>query len=500
MSASRIRALGLALALVVLSGCGDPILWARWRAERRFWQAQREVDRILVSPRIAAPQDFRRAEQAFRAIVVEFPASRWGRPGASRMEVDVGEISARSALALARLAELQSRGDEAVAGYAAVERDWGLLPELVLEAAVLRAAALERMGRGDEALAGWESISRRFEIVEPARATVRMPVVDAGLRVAEAFAARGRTAARDSTLRAEETRYRAALAPLPDGPEATRLLDAIAEARGLRGDFDGALGAARDALFHAGAHADSALARRVLAIGERLFQAGRWDSARAYARWDQTGFQGRLRLPALDLEARAWKNAGRSDSALAVYDRILEEYSGRPEADAEARFQRAVLLEAMNEWALARTEFSALCAAHPSHPRSLESWALVVRHHERAGEHELARIEADHALAAIDQWIAMQHDESERSRAREARVAVQLEAGRNREAIVELRALWNAVGLSPASARLGERAAEAAEKLRDAALARNLWQILSQRAPDAEVRRRAAAALVGGHS
>ena len=190
MNAARVRVVALALALATLCGCGDPILWARWRAERDFWKAQRKVDRILVSPRNAGPQDFRRAEQAFRSIGIEFPASRWGRSGASRMETDVAEISARSALALARLAELQSRGEEAVAGYAAVERDWGLLPELVLEAAVLRAAALERQRRADEALQVWGSISRRFEIVDASQGTVRGPVVDAGLRVAEALAAR----------------------------------------------------------------------------------------------------------------------------------------------------------------------------------------------------------------------------------------------------------------------------------------------------------------------
>ena len=412
------------------------------------------------------------------------------------METDVGEISARAALAAARLAELQARGEEAVAGYEKVEREWGALPELVLEAAVLRASALEVLSRDDEAHGVWESVSRRFEILDSAHATVRAPVVSAGLRVAEGWNERRRIPVRDSTLRSEEKRYRQALERVPDGPAATGLLDAIAEARSMRGDLDGALGAAREALFRIGPDADSAKARRVQAIAERLFEAGRWDSARAYARWNQTAFHRLLRLPALELEARAWTRARRPDSALATYDRILDEYGSRPDADAEARFQRALLLEAIDQWTLARSEFSALYAAHPSHPRALESWAQVVAHHRRAGEMELARIEADHALAAIDQWIDIQHDESERGRAREARIRVQLEAGNTREAITDLQTLWNAVGLTPASARLGERAAEAADReLRDAALARNLWQILSGRAPDMGLRRRAAKAL-----
>jgi len=44
---SRVRA-GVAVVAVVLAaaGCGDPLLWARYRAEHDFWRARRLIERI----------------------------------------------------------------------------------------------------------------------------------------------------------------------------------------------------------------------------------------------------------------------------------------------------------------------------------------------------------------------------------------------------------------------------------------------------------------------
>ena len=92
--------LGAAAAvLVLLAGCGDSELWERWRAERAFWHAQREVERILVRPQVAKPSDFVRAEAGFRSIVRDFPASRWARAGATGTSAESRWPPARNARA-----------------------------------------------------------------------------------------------------------------------------------------------------------------------------------------------------------------------------------------------------------------------------------------------------------------------------------------------------------------------------------------------------------------
>jgi len=490
------RGLLPALALLLLvTGCGDPVLWARWRAERALWHAQREANRTMIRPRAVSPQDYARAEAAFRAIVAEFPAERWARRDATAMELDVAEVSGRAALALARLAELQSRGDEAVAGYARVESDWAALVDLALEAAVLRAEALERLARPAEAANAWERVLRDHPAFEAHGGGPRRAHLEALRRLAAGLASAGRSAGRDSLLAEAEQRF-AGAAARTSGRATVELLDGVAECRFLRGDLDGSVAIERQVLASKLPIDDTERARRRLALGERLLAAGRADSALACALQVGREAFGDPRLAAYDLEARAQVAAGRPNAALEAYGRILSDFPRQPSAGAEARFARGRLLESLDRWTLARTEYSALCAAHPSHPRALEAWLRVVRHHRAEGEAELARIETEHALGSIDQLVAMQHDPVERGRMVEGRAAILLAGGRTADAIRELQGLWSSLGLSAEGARLGAAAAEAAEReLGDRALALRLWQILARSSPDAELRRRAAAEI-----
>jgi len=484
-----------AIALLLLSGCGNQLLWERWCAERASWHAQREVDRILVRPQVAKPSDFARAEGGFRRIMDEFPAARWGRPGTSGMAAEIGRIAAGSAVALARLAELQNRTAEAMTGYRRVETDWAVYPDVALEAAVLAAGALTRV-EDPGASGAWEHVARSFPADDPASGEPRAAWLQAVRQLTDELDAAGRIPARDSLLRAEESTAERWLAAHPGHPAAPDWIDAIAESRARRGDTEGALAATRRALAGDDHLVRSERVRRILDLGERSLAIDRPDSALTYARWVDREFDGIDRLHGLDLEARAFRARGDRDSALGAYDRIVTDYPRRESEVAEARFQRAVLLEQLGRWPLARAEYGALYAASPTTPRALESWQRVILHDRAAHEEELARIETEHALAAFDQLIAMQHDESERARVREARIAVLFAAGRTREGIRDLQDLWAAVGVTESGGLLGETAAREAETgLHDPALARSLWQILARSSPDRGLRGRATAAL-----
>jgi tetratricopeptide (TPR) repeat protein len=368
------------------------------------------------------------------------------------------------------------------------------LSGITLEAEVRRAQILERTGDEAGALSAWERVARGYEPVDGAAGEVRVEVLEATGRLARGWEAAGAEARRDSMLEAEVVRLEAAAEKQHGRGGAAGLLDAVGEVQEMRGDLDAARNAWRRAL--AEPAPDSARARRVLEMGERWLRAERPDSAMAWARWPLGQFFGDARRDALDLQARAWRAVGLPDSALAVYDRILAEFNRDPDATAEARFQRALVLEERDRWMQARAEFSALCASQPTHPRALEAWVRVVTHLEHAGERDMANLEARHALDAMDGLLATQHDEAVRRRVGETRAAVMLAQGKPREAIEALRTVWNVSGLSLEGSALGARVAAAASaELHDEALARSLWQILAERAPDPEIRRQARAQL-----
>ncbi|HZJ69941.1 MAG TPA: tetratricopeptide repeat protein, partial [Planctomycetota bacterium] len=379
---------------------------------------------------------------------------------------------------------VQSGLPKALADYERAEREWAVFPDLAREAAVRRASALARAG-GAVAPGAWEHVARMYAAIDPRSGAPQADHLQAVRQLADALEGRGGIAARDSLLVAEEGIAERWLAAHPGDPAGPAWVDVVTDARARRGDARGALASARRVFapeFHI---VRSEREDRVIDLGERCLQFGRADSALAYARWAVGEFDGPDRLRGLDLEARAFRAAGRRDSALDVYERIVNDYPRRLDVVVEARFQRAVLLEEAGRWPLARAEYSALCAAAPTNPRALESWQRVVRHHRDAGEEDLARIETNHALTALDELIATQNDEGERTRTREARVAVLFSAGRTREAIRELQDVWATGGLTEAGAGLGEVAAREAETaLHDPALARSLWQILARSSPD----------------
>ncbi|HTO90229.1 MAG TPA: tetratricopeptide repeat protein [Candidatus Sulfotelmatobacter sp.] len=486
------RLMGAALLAVLLAGCGHQLLWERWQAERAFWQADREVARIFVNPRVARPEDYRRAESAFARIARIFPAEAWVARR-EPMAREIAEISGRATLALARLAELQGRSAEALSGYRRVIEEWPDYDRLRLDALEHLGDALESNGDGEGAMRAWERMAREFAPLDSARDEVRPAVLEAPLALAVIWEQRGDRARRDSTLVAAELRLESSMRRVSGSSASVALLDAIARGRELRGDVGGALDAWRETLSAGGA--DTARASRIIQLGERELEAGRADSARVYARWGAE-FDGPPRLRALELLARSFERGGEPDSALDVYAGIVSEFPHNDEATAGARYQRALILERLDRWAQARSEFGALCAAQPTHPLALEAWTRVVEHYRKLGESELARIEADHGLAALDLLISTQHDDAVRLRCFEARASVQLADDRVRDAAETLRGLWAAAPVTVAGARLGAEAARrAGADLHDAALAGGLWQILAERSPDPDIRREAGRAL-----
>ena len=188
----------LGLALLV-AGCGDGRLWARWRAERGAWHAQRAVERIEINPLLAGAADWAQADAACRWVTTSFPAEAWSvraRAGDS-MAFDVLEASGRAALLRARLEELQERREAALAGYDGARHDYEAVPAISLGAAVARAALLAGSGRAAEAEAAWSAIARDYPVADPRTGTIFDAVLDAPLLVARERRARGDVAGAD---------------------------------------------------------------------------------------------------------------------------------------------------------------------------------------------------------------------------------------------------------------------------------------------------------------
>lgn len=491
------RWIGLSACLLALAGCDSSDLWARWQAERGLWKAERLVERMRIQPRLTEDHELAHAQEVFRRIERQFPASRWTRPEvlARRIARDVAEQSGRASIQVARLDEARGWPDSAVAGYERVMRDFAAVPAVKLEAAIGRAATLQR-AEDPRAAEAWREVADGFAVIDDERRNAVAAVLEAPFRAAELYRASGYDSTAVTVLRDAEARWSETLASLRDPQAAPTLWVHLSRARSEQRDparLDGALDALRRAL--PGANAGERRPGLLLSLGEVALAGGRSDTALVYARWAET-LRGRVGADALLLEARIWEAEGRPDSAADAYGRLTYAYPNALEPGSIARFRRGMAFEQLDRWEQARSEYRGLAAFNPTYEGTLQSYERIVAHHLRRGEAELAEMEGRHGLDALDRVVATYQDPEVVWSARAARARLLLALGRSMNAFEALSQLWDAYAGTPRGTDAAMEAARLAEtRLNDPARARRLYEEVATRGMPLERRQAARTAL-----
>lgn len=472
----------LALALLPLLGCGDPELWARYQAERGFWRARRMVERIQVKPSLASLADYQAAIDAFAAVEHRFPLREWAKPERvrSRRARDVAATSGDALIAIGRIEESRQRYDRAAEVYANAASDLIALPVVRLKALMAQAALFDRTEDSTHAHQVFVEIARTAPAVDPDLDEPIEAAVQAPLRVAEELRHRGAFASADSLLLLAEERL------LPEatrrkGPGTGTLLWLnIGRLRAARtGALDSALDAVRQALAQAASRATRA--RLILTLGEFCLEGGRPDSALVYTAWASRGFGNEATVSAMLLTAQVWESVD-LDSAVAAYGRFIDRFRNRDPSVMAAKFRRAELLEHQGLWLQARAEFRGLATSSATDEYSLRAHERIVLHHLEAGEKEMARIEANRAMEAMDHLLTTVQDDATLLRIRQVRAQILLDVESWDKAFAALQVLWSHYPNLELGVQAGFRAAELAEReLRDPGRARKLYEELATR-------------------
>lgn len=482
------------LLLPFLAGCGDPDLWARWRAERMLWDAHRQADRVLLRPDGPRPQDWALLEQHFQRALDAFPAERWvplaGSTGPAR---DVAAASGDAALVLGELSARQGHDEQAVERWQRVIQQYAPLPEVVLEARRAQSQALARLGRHEEKLRVLRAVVDSTPLVDARTRQLRTLVLATTRQLARELQDMGRDAEASEVLRGAEQRFSAALGR-PGTPDQASLAVALSDVRAALADMPGSLAALRGALHLANPSQKPA---RLLGLAEQALSLGAPDSVFAYARWAESLNGSRqVAAPALLLVARAFEARGQTDSSLATYDALFERFNSLGPFEAETRYRRGLLLEKSGRWELARGEFRTLAASLPTHPLAFQGLRRIVQHHLDRGEFDLARVEGDATLANLSRLLANNRDALVQREARGVSAEILLALGRMAMAESSLVDLWQRFPGDSATEDAALRSARIAQHLPGgAARARELFDELRRTAGNATVRQAADAAF-----
>ncbi len=460
----RAAAALLAVLAPLLSGCGDPVLWARFRAERGMWAVHRDIERITIQPQLASAGDYARAERACRRLLAEFPAATWAAPG--RLEQprarDVAREAGRAALALGRIAELRNAPDSALAIYDRTLADWGGVPAVALDAAVARARVLEGAGRSEAAVEAWERVARSFDPVS-ASGQVVGEVLEAPRRAAALARELGAAGRAHVVLEAGVAKLERWLAEERVPRRAAAGWEAVAEALGADGRAAEAAVAWRHALAAEPDGQDAARFR--LEMADAAIAAGTPDSAFVFVDTLITAPRIETRLEARLVRGRAFAAEGHVDSAIAQWDAVADDYPNAIEQAARARWLRGRTLEAAGRWEEARTEYRALTAAYPTHRLGIQAMGRIVEYHAAHGQSDMAEMEGRRAVDALDRLILRQRDIDVQFEAREMRARLLALIGPPGEAVDALTAFWRRYPRSPEGQAAGLRAAGLADSV-----------------------------------
>jgi len=492
-----LRVLLAAVAALSLAGCHPSRdLWQRWRAEKMLWQARQDdaeardghgSDVILAAGRETA---------MLEAVIAAFPPAEWTSEAAWRRPIarDVARLSATAALLRAEVDERDGRDLAAELRYQRIASDFGRMDSVTVLASAGRARCLERIDRLEDSQAAWLQLAARDPATGPGGAA-RRTVLEAADEAARMLELLGQKPSADSLRRVAAGRIEAAAAALGRDSAATELR--VAASALLAGAGDEA--AARAELVRALDTAGSPLAQSVvlLALVDRCRVAALPETARIYAARLRGAPRPNDAWEADLMVAHAWEAAGVADSALAVYKRLVESLPEGSELSARARLARALELERLGRWEIARAELRTLSTLYPSHECGLTALVRVVRHSVEEGDNELAAVEARHAQAEIDELLASQGDADVRLRVHRARAELLSLQGHAAEASRELWSVWTLDPRRAGAVEAGWLAARLADSaLADTARAHMLYSDLARQTIDLDVRREARQRLV----
>ena len=132
---------------------------------------------------------------------------------------------------------------------------------------------------------------------------------------------------------------------------------------------------------------------------------------------------------------------GKTDEGAAAYRRVLEEYPGTGPELAEAEWQLAILEEKRGDWIEASLHYKSLYTNYPTSIQGLEAPLRIAAHYRETGETEALEAVVERAIAHYEKLSSHQYSEAVRIIAEEYHVRTLTENGEWEKACGRLLAL-----------------------------------------------------------
>ncbi len=396
----------VALALLAGSlGCGsEPGLRDRYVAEKLAWKAAKLVQAMRTNPGLATDEMKEHVADIYGEIVDRFPPPD-DASALSQAQLDVAALAARSRMELAEMAARSDDMDEAIRLYASVRDGYSYDRNLGVESSLALAEVAEMNGRWEDAVEVYEVLMSDWP---PARAEAAIPdarILRAPIRIATGWHARGDEARGREWFDRARDYYAVWVARWPGSRTAELAMSFRAETFLMEERWADAVVAYEELDRDYGHDGNRPGIWMTLAdtYSKRL---NREATARSYYLKVVENYSDDIASATAALAlAKVEIAMGEHETARGRLEDVAERFSAEEAVRATAIQYLAISYEREGLWDSAVAQLNALAREHPTTLYGLTALQHIAEHYEELGESGAARVALDKAADHYERVI-----------------------------------------------------------------------------------------------
>jgi len=393
----------ISLFIVILFGCsGEGVKNDIFVAEKMFYKAEKIKQNILVNPDIANPEDYEKAELAYREIIDKLDNKE-------KLSKALKGILQRRWLTIAQLHLLQKKYDEVINIYKEIIERSTNDRELCAVAQFSMAQSLERLKKFDEAIEAYKVVFRNYPPVLSDTLLANYSILQTPVYIARLYRANDKAIEADRQYEAARIYYEQVIQQYPQTDIALEAQNQIALSYGDQGKWDRSVQVLTDVIsrYPNAPKLKSIMYTLAIIYDQQLKQS---DKAldifqmilNKFPQDDKLSGQVYLAIGNIHL------TQNRFEESRNQFRTVLQEYQSDQNSCINAQLALAKSFENQGNWSKAMNEYQWVVENYPKTIHALNIPLYIAEHYWKENEQDLAKSAYESAIQqykrAVEQY------------------------------------------------------------------------------------------------
>jgi len=385
---------------MIFIGCsGEGVKNDIYVAEKMFYKAEKIKQNILINPDIANPEEYEKAELAYREIIDKLDKTE-------KLSKELKGILQRSWLTIAQLQLFQKKDNEALKVYNEIIERSTNDRELCAVAQFSIAQSFERLKKFDEAIEAYKVVFRNYPPVLSDTLLPNYSILQTPIYIARLYRANDKAIEADRQYEQARNYYEQVIQKYPQSEIAVEAQNQIAITYGHQGKWDQAVQILNDVIRR---YPDEPKLNGVMFTLGMIYdqQLNQSDKAsETFQRILNRNPQGETFLGQVYLAiGNIYLKQNRYDEARTQFKKVLENYQNDQNSCINAQLALAKSYENQGNWSKAMNEYQWIVENYPKTIHALNIPLYIAEHYWKGNEQTLARNAYESAIQQYNRVV-----------------------------------------------------------------------------------------------